>query len=108
MTDHPHPTRAALEQLLSQLARGYVESLEPMGRVMVQSLSRARGWDLDHLASGRGPLAPVSDQALVVLVSAFADELNATLSAHALADGFSRYSEPELDAAMRELKAALA
>lgn len=97
------PTRARLEQLLSRLARSYVESLGPMERAMVASLTRARGWDFDHLASGRGPLAPVSDWALEVLVGVFADEL------HAVLDEPPMHLRPaSRDAALAELKDALA
>lgn len=62
------PTRSHLEQLLGDLARTYVASLSPMERTLVLGLTRARGWDLDRLASGSGPLATVSDWSLSILV----------------------------------------
>lgn len=99
------PARTRLELLLARLSRAYIESLAPMERTLVRGLIQARGWDLDRLASGRGPLAPVSDRSLATLVAAFSDELNM-----ALAPGWAsphEYTEDQLDAAMVELKAAL-
>lgn len=107
-TSTPSPTlRPQLEALLGRLARGYVQSLRPMERVMVESLSRARGWDLDHLASGRGPLSPVSDFGLAVLVRVFAEELNAVDLA-GLAGAYPAAPPPALvDAALGELREAM-
>lgn len=96
------PSRARLEQLLARLATGYVASLKPMERTLALGIIRARGWDLERLASGSGPLAPVSDRALRVLARAFCDELMVA------ADGLGGYTEADLDAAMAELKGALA
>lgn len=71
------PTRARLEQLLARLTRAWIEGLAPMERTLVSGLIRARGWDLEALASGRGPLATVSDWALGVLILDWHAELGA-------------------------------
>lgn len=104
----PSPNqRERIEQLLARLARGYVEGLRPMERGMVQALIRARGWDLDHLATGRGPLAPVTDYGLAVLVRVFAEELNA-VDAEGLRDTWDGPPPPRLvDAALDELRRAM-
>jgi hypothetical protein len=99
-------SRDRLEQLLGRLARGYVDSLGPMERLMVANIARARGWDFDRLASDRGPLAAVSTWALEVLALTFADELHAVVL-----DGGEWRSHPsaaDVDAAMAELKGAMA
>lgn len=98
--------RRSLEQLLSRLANSYVESLAPMERTLVRGLIRGRGWDLDRLASGRGPLAPVSDFGLAVLVRVFAEELNA-LDAQAGLPWRESPPPAVVDAALAELKGAL-
>lgn len=98
----PSPTRARLEQLMGRLAQAYVDSLSPMERTLAAGIIRARGWDLQRLASGSGPLATVSDWALTVLVRAFTDELMAA------SEGLGGYSPADLDAALGELRGAMA
>lgn len=102
---NPEPTRARLEQLMARLATAYVGALGPMERALVSGLIRSRGWDLHHLASGNGPLAPLSEGTLTVLVMAFADELAGVVDPGMVTP--YDYTERELDAAMQQLKEAL-
>jgi hypothetical protein len=98
-------TRPRLERLLGRLATAYLESLAPMERAIALALVRSRAWDLEHLASGRGPLAGVDDRSLGILVAAFAEELLAVVGQPGA--WAAEYSAADLDAAMGELKAAL-
>jgi hypothetical protein len=93
-------SRRRLEALMGRLAAAYLDSLNPMERGIALALVRSKGWDLERLASERGPLAGVADRSLAILVSAFALELAAVAPALS-------YTPAELDAAMGELRAAV-
>ena len=104
------PLRQLVDESGSRLLRLLLAGLRPEERLAIRTASRELGWDSrawDNPAT-HGPLAQVSDRALAVLVFGLSDWLRILELAARRELGTSRIPRAELDAALEELRAALA
>lgn len=108
--DHPSPAplplRQRLDALLAPAALGFRGTLDPLARTVANKLLRARGWTWECPFS-RGPLARLSDGALLVILNELADQLDELIVEHATRPAHGGDPLPDPADALAELRAVL-